>query len=121
MGNWSKILKNRQKTINYEKQDLTPIGIIAKTKKPPTLQDSINHILNGAYGEEEFARIRGFEYDTNNDEEEWAEDEDFDDNGEDDKGYFISNKPTPEPEKVTITKEEYEQLKSKKGGQDNES
>lgn len=112
-----KILRDRQKGITYEKQDLKPLAIIAGASRPDTLQNSINHILNGAYGQDEFERIRGFAYDTKGEEEEWADDEDFDDIGEDDKGYFIDNKPEPEPEKVTITKEEYEKL-TKKGGDD---
>lgn len=122
MGYWSKILKSRKQVV-FEKQDLQPLGIIAGASQPDTLQLSIDRILNGKYGADEFERLRGFQFDTDKNEDEWADDEDFNENMEDDKGYFIDNKPEPPAEKVEITKAEYEELKkatkSKKGGNDN--
>lgn len=76
--------------------DKTPIAVIAPSqKRPETLSQAINRIMEGSLSEEQWERLRGVEYDGEDDFDEEDEDEvwdNFDDGTaeHDDKGHFAN-------------------------------
>lgn len=113
MGAWGKMIKKTQGKISYETLDPKPMAIIEGVKQPDTLTKAIDRIVMGRYGVDEFERLRGFEFDITNDEEEWVEDADFNESYEDNQGYFIDKK-----DKTTDTNIETAEKKENLGKED---
>lgn len=89
----SKMCENA-KIPTKEVLDNTPIAVIAPSqRRPETLSQAINRIMEGTLSEEQWERLRGVEYDGEGDfyeddkEEEW---EDFEKGSKehDDQGFF---------------------------------
>lgn len=77
--------------------DKTPIAIIAPSqKRPETLSQAINRIMEGSLSEDQWERLRGVEYDGEDDfdEEDGEEVWESFENGtteHDDRGYFVDD------------------------------
>ena len=85
------------KTPKAEVLDKTPIAIIAPSqRKPETLSQAINRIMEGSLSEDQWERLRGVEYDGEDDFDEEDEEEMWDNFEDgtaehDDRGHFADD------------------------------